>query len=329
MSQRPLEIKISREELSKRKLFLATPMFGGQCFGTYTRSVMDLAVLMSHWGVGLQFYALFNESLIPRARNYCVDEFLRSDCTHMIFIDADIGFEPRDIMAMLALMSDDSQYDVMAGCYAKKTISWEKVKAAVDKGLADDNPQNLSKYTGDFVFNPLPGSDSIKINEPVEVLEAGTGFMMIRRSAFGRVSSARPDLMYRPDHVRTEAFDGSREIMAYFMDPIDRWSRERVYGAAIREALHLYEEDGDADHMSKVLQEALDHQEPESKRHLSEDYFFCQELRKAGGRIWICPWMNLTHTGTHTYAGTMADLAQAGVHATADVTELAKYKSKK
>ena len=62
------EIKVSIEELRKRKIFLATPMYGGQCAGMYTRSVADLAALCAKYQIPLQLYFLFNESLITRAR---------------------------------------------------------------------------------------------------------------------------------------------------------------------------------------------------------------------------------------------------------------------
>lgn len=243
-----------------------------------------------------------------------------------MFIDADIGFDPKDVIAMLALMSDDSEYDVLGGVYAKKTLSWEKIKRAVDKGLGDDNPNDLEKYVGDFVFNPLSGG-SIPIDRPVQVLETGTGFMMIRRSAFKLLDAARPDLSYKPDHVRTAEFDGSREIMAYFMDPIDRWSRERVYREKLQAIVDSESAENGEDPVA-LAREALAHSEPESKRLLSEDYFFCQEVRKAGGKVWICPWMKLSHTGTYTFGGSLEDLARAGVSATADLDELNKYKKR-
>ena len=162
-----MEITIQIDELRKRKLFLAVPMYGGQCAGMFAKSVADLTAMCTNHGVELRSYFLFNESLITRARNYCVDEFMRSGATHMMFIDSDIGFDPRDVLAMLALQSDDSEYDVLAGPYPKKCISWEKIKLAVDKGVADEDPNILEKYVGDFVFNPKSGSGSIRVDQPV------------------------------------------------------------------------------------------------------------------------------------------------------------------
>ena len=87
------EIEIPIEELRERKIFVATPMYGGMCGGQYTKSTADLSKLAMHYGMEIEFFYLFNESLITRARNYCVDEFLRHDnFTHLMFIDSDIGF---------------------------------------------------------------------------------------------------------------------------------------------------------------------------------------------------------------------------------------------
>ena len=192
-----MNIEISVEKLRERRLMVATPMYGGACAGLFAKSIADLAALCTQYGVSLQMYFLFNESLVTRARNYCCDEFMRSEATHMMFIDSDIGFNPQDVIALLALADNDSEYDVIGGPYPKKCISWEKIKHAVDKGVADKDPGVLEKYVGDYVFNPKNGQANIPLNEPVEVLEIGTGFMMIRKNT------------------------GSRKIMQFFQAEID------------------------------------------------------------------------------------------------------------
>ncbi len=274
------EVKVSVEVLKTRKLFLAVPMYGGNCTGMFARSVADLSSICTQYGIQLQLYFLFNESLITRARNYCADEFMRSSATHLMFIDSDIGFNPNDVIALLAIQDEACPYDVIGGPYPKKCISWEKIKLAVDKGVADENPNNLEKYVGDYVFNPKSGQAQIPIGEPVEVSEIGTGFMMIRRRTFEKYQEAFPELSYKPDHVRTEFFDGSREIMAFFDCIID----------------------------------------PVSKRYLSEDYMFCYNVQKMGGQVWLCPWMQLQHVGTYIFGGSLADLASIGAAATADAS---------
>lgn len=279
-----MELQFNVEELQKKKLFVATPMYGGQCAGMYTRSIADLAALCAKYQIQLQLYFLFNESLITRARNYCVDEFIRSNATHLMFIDSDIGFDPNDVIALLGLMTDESPYDVMGGPYPKKCISWEKIKQAVDKGVADEDAQVLERFVGDYVFNPKNGQNELPLNKPAEVREIGTGFMMVRRKTFDIYKEHYPNQSYKPDHIRTAAFDGSREIMAYFDCIID----------------------------------------PESKRYLSEDYMFCYNCDKIGLRVWFCPWMKLQHVGSYIFSGSLADLASIGASATADAGKLGK-----
>lgn len=281
-----MEIKIDIEVLRKRGIFLATPMYGGQCAGMFTKSVADLSAFCANHNIPLQMYFLFNESLITRARNYCVDEFMRSEMQHLMFIDSDIGFSPQDVIALMALQTQNEEYDIIGGPYPKKCISWEKIKYAVDKGVADDDPTVLDRYVGDFVFNPKGGSGSIRIDEPVEVLEIGTGFMMISRKALEKFTESYKELMYKPDHVRTEAFDGTREIMQFFQAEID----------------------------------------PVSKRYLSEDYWFCQKSQAIGLKTWFCPWMRLQHVGTYIFGGSLADLASIGAAATADPAQLKRKK---
>ena len=284
-----MEIRIDIEKLKANKLFLATPMYGGQCAGMFARSVADLSALCTQYGIPLQMYFLFNESLITRARNYCCDEFMRSDCKHMLFIDSDIGFNPQDVIAMMSLQANEPEkYNIIGGPYPKKCISWEKIKVAVDKGIADDDPNVLEKFVGDFVFNPRNGQQSIAIGEPCEVLEIGTGFMMVEKQAMQKFTDTYPEYMYKPDHVRTEHFDGSREIMMYFQAEVD----------------------------------------PATKRYLSEDYWFCQKAIAAGINTWLCPWMKLQHVGSYIFGGSLADLASIGAAATADPGALGGKKKK-
>ena len=282
-----MEIKIDIDKLKERGLFVATPMYGGMCAGMFSKSCADLSAICTQYGIPLQFYFLFNESLITRARNYCCDEFMRSNSQHLMFIDSDIGFNPQDVIAMMALQAQEPEkYNIIGGPYPKKCISWEKIKAAVDKGIADDDANVLERFVGDYVFNPKGGQQSIPISEPVEVLEIGTGFMMVEKNAMKKFQNTYPQYMYKPDHVRTEHFDGSREIMMFFQAEVD----------------------------------------PVSKRYLSEDYWFCQKAQQADIRTWFCPWMKLQHVGSYIFGGSLADLASIGASATADPGQLKKRK---
>jgi hypothetical protein len=279
-----VDLNITAGMLQKKKLMIATPMYGGQCSGTFTKSANDLAMACVRHGIEIRFYYLFNESLITRARNYCADEFIRSDSTHLMFIDSDIGFDYKDVLTLLHLCDEGTGYDVITGPYPKKTIAWEKIKKAVEAGFADKTPFALEQFMGDFVFNPVAGTTEFRLDEPVEVQEAGTGFMMIHKSVFSKYAEAFPELSYKPDHIRTASFDGSREIHAYFDCIID----------------------------------------PETRRYLSEDYMFCYNVRKIDMKVWMCPWMKLKHIGSYTFGGSLAALAAIAASPTASVESNSK-----
>lgn len=274
-----MQIEVKVEELRKRKIFVATPMYGGNCAGMYSKACIDLATMCANYGVECRFFFIFNESLITRARNYLVDEFLRAEeFTHLMFIDSDIHFDPRDVLSLAMLCDDD--HPVIGGPYGKKCIAWEKIVQAVDCGIADKDPNELQKYVGDFVFNPVAGTKELKINEPCEVLEIGTGFMMVKRDVFTKWKDAYPQFHYKPDHNRSEMFKGDRYIHAYFDTVIDN-DKYMPMGAS-----------------------------NQSDRYLSEDYAFCQLARHIGIKIYLCPWMRLGHIGTYVFDGTMADLGR-------------------
>jgi hypothetical protein len=266
-----MEIKVKVDDLKLNRLFVATPMYGGMNHGMYMKSCLDLQNILTRYGVEVKFSFLFNESLITRARNYLVDEFLRSDCTHMLFIDSDIHFNPQDVIALMAL-----DKDVIGAPYPKKAINWEAVASAARKH-PDIEPRELETLVGEYVFNPVKGTSQFSVTEPLEVLEIGTGFMLIKREVFGKMEEAYPLIRYKPDHVGQANFDGSRYIHAYFDTVID--TVDSMTGGG-------------------------------SDRYLSEDYMFCQMWRKIGGQIYLCPWMKTQHIGTYAFTGNMPKIAQ-------------------
>ena len=267
-----MEISISKEELQKKSLFVATPMYGGMNHGLYMKACLDLQGVCMQYNIPVKFSFLFNESLITRARNYLVDEFIhRSDCTHLLFIDSDINFGPQDVLALLAL-----DKDVIGGPYPKKAIKWKSVATALRKNPEIESGM-LERVTGDYVFNPVKGTAQFSVTEPLKVMEIGTGFMLVNREVFAKMEKEYPSIRYKPDHVGQAHFDGSRYIHAFFDTVID--TKDSITGGG-------------------------------SDRYLSEDYMFCQMWRKLGGEIYLCPWMRTQHIGTYAFTGNMPAVAQ-------------------
>ena len=179
---------------------------------------------------------------------------------------------------------------------------------------------------GDYVFNPVNGGNEIPLSEPTEVLEGGTGFMMMTKKALLKFQEAYPNMMYKPDHVRTEHFDGKREIMAFFDAVIDDKQLN------LKKELELFYDEKKGKPTKKQVLDFIEDKRNGldrvySNRYLSEDYMFCQWARHIGLKVWLCPWIELQHMGSFVFGGSLKDLAQIGAPATADPDKVGKNKN--
>ena len=175
-----------QENEKKPKIFIATPMYGGMCAGFYTQSIIQLITTCQANGVDAEFSFMFNESLITRARNSLTHTFLKTDCSHLMFIDSDIKFRAEDVIHMIR-----AEKDILCGIYPKKEINWHSVKAAMDRGVPFDQ---LKSHTGSFVVNLVnyAGEVTVPVNVPVEIFNGGTGFMLIKREVFDKLGELVP-----------------------------------------------------------------------------------------------------------------------------------------
>jgi hypothetical protein len=100
-----------------------------------------------------------------------------------MFIDADIKFNPQDIIKMI-----EADKDIICGIYPKKEINWVEVEKAVKEGVPTDR---LKTLTASVVVNlkDYAGSVTVPVSEPVEIFNGGTGFMLIKRSTFETMKS--------------------------------------------------------------------------------------------------------------------------------------------
>jgi hypothetical protein len=189
-----MDITFSKDSFRQAKLFIGAPMYGGMSTSSCLKGMIDLATACVTYDIPLNVCGITNQSLVQRARNFCADAFLQSDYTHFLFIDADIGFTATDVLSLLHLMANDKeqQYDVLAGLYPKKVISWEAVRDIAKKGLADNEASSLENYAGLYpTLSPLKKPLSEK--GPIEVLAVDAGFMMVPRRTFEKFKSSYPE----------------------------------------------------------------------------------------------------------------------------------------
>ena len=263
------KIEIPIEVLRNKHIFIATPCYGGQIGEPYFRSMMRLAILCNKYDIQFTVSTLANESLITRGRNTLVSFFMEHpDATHLFFIDADIEFDPNDLLRMVA-------YDrpITVGAYPKKAINWQSIIEAArrnDEETTETIEGHSSNYVVNFEFvtdedgNP---QNQIQIRDNlIKLKDAGTGFMCIQRQVIEKMFEEYPDLKYANDINVDEKFE--KHMYALFDTMID----------------------------------------PDSRRYLSEDYTFCRLWQQMGGEVFLDPRTGLNHVGHYTFRGNIRKL---------------------
>jgi hypothetical protein len=270
--------KYSQEQikfLQGKRLMVATPCYGGQTTALYTQSMLKLQSECAKYKVEMVLLAITNESLITRARNDLVYHFLRHKDAkgvfeYLMFIDADIQFEADHVIRLLV-----HNKDIVTGAYPMKLINYNNIE---NKALSI---KDLVKSTTEYAINLKLSQEQIDkangepmgvvqlqlVNGLIEVLDAGTGFMLVKRGVFDKLMKEYPETSYIRDMTSLNP-DGS----------VNR----------------------DTDEQYAFFDGSIDE---DSKRYLSEDYTFCRRWQKIGGKIWTDPEIVLNHVGTHVFRG--------------------------
>tara|TARA_E500000318_G_scaffold111424_1_gene129969 strand:+ start:485 stop:1237 length:753 start_codon:yes stop_codon:yes gene_type:complete len=175
----------------KVNLFVATPCYGSMLTEDYFHSILDLQNFCREEQIGLNIQTLGQESLVTRARNTLVANFLDNESfTHLLFIDADIGFEATSLKRFL-----EYDQEVLCAPYPMKLISWDMIPKLIEEG------KDYRNLCHPYVLN-FSNKGDIQIKKGfAEVLDAATGFMLIKRSCFTKMKEAYPELKYTTDQI--------------------------------------------------------------------------------------------------------------------------------
>lgn len=245
--------------MPKARILIGTPCYGGLVTHVYMQSILQLMATAARLDVELSLGLLAHDSLITRSRNTILANFLDTpQMTHLMFIDADIGFTPQQVERLLLL-----DQDIAAGMYPVKVIHWPQVQSRMAEGLgSDDLPRAGLNYVG----IPCKGEEREERNGFVTGQYAGTGFMLIRRSAVERMVAAYPETKYK-------------NIQTYPLPKHPSPNQYNLFDCMI---------------------------DPETGTYLSEDFTFCRRWRQIGGKIWLDQQSELTHIGCYEFEGNAA-----------------------
>lgn len=202
-----------------------TPSHDGKYFHNYVISLLNLTSYAPQVGLRMQVSLQRGESLITRARNNAVAEFLANpQWTHLFWIDSDIGFTPEAVLRLLL-----SDYDVAAGVYPLKHEQWPE---QINQNLSKQQFESLTtRYT---VNHSKVDNDTVTFNiQPdgfLEIEEAPTGFMVIKRQVFEQLMQAYPDLRYTPDSIGFEDKGLHYRFFDAMVDPVSNRYLSEDYG---------------------------------------------------------------------------------------------------
>jgi hypothetical protein len=170
-------------------LHLVTPCYGGMAHAAYMQGVLALEAACAERGLPLRFDIGGGEALIGRGRAAALAQFLRTDASHLLFVDADIGFAPSDVLRLL-----EAGREVIGGVYARKAPGAPPELEPLAEGLGRE---------GDLA----------------RVASMGTGFMLIARSAAERISAAYPELRAKTGDVNAASVPEAVMVFDSFVEP--------------------------------------------------------------------------------------------------------------
>lgn len=158
--------------LAGKKLMIGLPAYDHKVGLKMAVSLMKLAQQVLDYGITLQVSSICGCSVVTRARNLIVHEFLKSNCDHLLFIDSDMTFDPESVIRLLAWNQDKP---IVAGAYE-------------------------ARKDGKIYILTLDSDDNGVIMDDMGLVKAtrvATGFMMIRRDVFEKLAELHPEWLHK------------------------------------------------------------------------------------------------------------------------------------
>lgn len=224
-----------------QRVFIAIPTYRDICPET-VQSLFGAKECLLRNGIESELCIASENCHVDDGRNYLVREFLESKCSQMIFVDADVRFDPEDIVR-LALYDRD----VVVGVYPKK---------------ADEDYPVL--FLGGDIWSDEAGL--------IEIAGGPTGFMKIRRIVLEKLYEKVPK--YVPEN---EGLYHELRIPIIFERTLRGFTRlggdyefcrkwKEMGGAIYADPLMTFGHSGSTDHTGSLASHLI------KKNNLSEAY---------------------------------------------------------
>ena len=179
------QVQVNVDFLRTTKVHIAMPCYGGMLTESTFMSFIKWANTARQLNIDWTLETMVNESLISRARNTLTAKFLHMpDATHLMFVDADIGWEPWHLLVLL-----NKDVDVIGGLYPMKTMPIKWVVNGFDG--AEEGPDGFQ-----------------------EVSKTGTGFLLMKKHVFEKMNSHPAVKQYKNDIGLDPVYD--QYLKTYF-----------------------------------------------------------------------------------------------------------------
>lgn len=205
------------------KLFVPIICYNHTCHTSYMMSMIRLILFCSQNRIECTLYPITFESLVSRARNAAVAHFLSDpDATHLLFIDSDIEFQPSDVLALM-----NANKDVVCGSYPQKWFDLTKYNTAQSSTMNPIHP--CMKHS--VHIKDVPKTETA-LSEPLSVIYATTGFLLIKRNVFEQIAASYPERQYRNDVDGYNGADPKRffDFFPVTIEPTTRRYESEDYG---------------------------------------------------------------------------------------------------
>jgi hypothetical protein len=208
------------------KVMIGTPMADSKCYHAYVAGLVETIRDLQKHNIDYDCHFLGGDSLIPRARNQIVDYFLKSDCTHLVFIDPEIYFPGDTVRKLLEV-----DKDFVCAPYPLTTMEWKNVhdvfwNIVTNKNTTKITLDDLDKLVSPYSVVPIDINNVPKPDENncIKVDHSGAGFMLLSRAVFDTMSKVVTNHDYMVRKVKSHRNDEE-----YYLEYFKTGVEEGVY----------------------------------------------------------------------------------------------------
>lgn len=202
------------------KILIGTPCPGGTVTSIFAHALLETQRAFDKRGILLELMLLPGDQSVARGRNALIGVLLhRPDLTHLLFIDADTGWWPEQVLRMV-----DFDHDVVCGLRPAASLDWEQVRANAAQGVKDLEAASLD-YGMTHVNAGGPAGTSFAVVE-----DAAAGFMLIRRQVLERLRDAHPETRCTVTGMPDGMPNSTYALFNSEIDPASGAYRDEEYG---------------------------------------------------------------------------------------------------